>query len=142
LAAAVAAEEGDTRKSPGRKDKDWCKPNRGPHTPKLEVVTWLHALRSGGGCQWSLTWDVASRDLKVGWRCFHEEVCSGCGKKLRIVVQQVECPHWREATPAERQALDAQLADARAKRAERARSQPATNGRTSYRRKRSGGPDR
>lgn len=53
--AAIAAEERDpSKRSPSRKDKDYCKPAHGPHVMVLAKDASLSKAR----CTWELSWDA------------------------------------------------------------------------------------
>lgn len=130
-ATAIADEERDpSKRSPGRKDKDYCKPARGPHTPVLVV-------RQYGGktptCEWRASWSVRFQGWEPGWTCFHEEECADCGKWFRHL-NGTDCPDWRPITPQEESAISAQAAEMTARREAWARRKPVVTGPQGYRR--------
>ena len=132
VAAAVAADTlNPTKRAPGRKAKSWCKPNRGPHTPVMVKAK----ERTGSSCHWRLSWAWRSKDWTLGWLCFHQEECSGCGKVIRVAAGQ-DCPDWRPVRPEEQQAFDVEIARRVGVEREWTSRKPAVTGPQGYRRPR------
>jgi hypothetical protein len=134
-AAAVTAEERDPSKpSPGRKDrKNYCKPNRGPHTPALAKRSTFVTAE----CRWQVLWSSRTGGWVTGWLCVHQEECSACGRFFRFVHGD-DCPDWRPARPDEQQALDAEISRRMQAWEQRKSRKPVVAGPQSYRRTRRG----
>lgn len=127
-ARMAAAAEPVVKRPPGKKDPDLCKAlHWAPHKPVLRIreFSWKKPLK----CAWRNFW---SRDVPE-WDCNHEEVCSGCGKVLRITVGAAGCPDFHEITETEQQALDTEIELWRVRRA--ARRRPVIDGPQGYRKK-------
>jgi hypothetical protein len=94
-AAAADSTAPVPKKAPGKKDPDLCKAAhwKGPHAPELRVrqFTW-----KTGTCHWGTSYLDHGTPV---WHCTHEEVCTGCGKVLRISVSRQECPDFHDITP-------------------------------------------
>jgi hypothetical protein len=132
--AAVAVEEQDpSRRPPGKKDRRaYCKPTHGQHTPTLvKRGTFTKA------CRWRLDFDPRHREWVPEWLCFHEEVCSGCGKVLSVIGEK-DCPDWHEPAGSEREKLDAEIARRTAVRNEYEARKPVPAGPQGYRRAKGG----
>lgn len=125
--------------APGKKDPSLCKTAhwKGPHQPELRLLTfgWRRAM----GCRWAVSWRSKK---EPSWDCNHEEVCSGCGKILRISIDKEECPDFHPITADERAAIaakqaedEARIAAAVAKNPNRWRK-PVITGPQGYRRNR------
>ena len=124
---------------PGKKNRDLCKAAhwRGPHQPELRMRE--YGWRRAAVCLWAVSW--RSRDGEPSWHCGHEEVCTGCGKVLRLRIEDAECPGFHPITDAEREAIEAKRAEHEARvAAARARSRrqpkPPVTGKQGFRRKR------
>jgi hypothetical protein len=127
--AVVVAEERDpSKRSPGRKDKAYCKPAHGPHLPVLVVPP------VGGktpACGWRPSWSPREREWEPGWTCFHQQECTTCGKYFRRIGGE-ECPDWHPLTAEEVREIDARnsvLVERRIRR------KPVITGPQGYRRK-------
>jgi len=126
-AAAVAEPE---RKRPaGKKDPALCKAAhwKGLHRPVLRRQQPL------AGRDLPCTWQAAWTSDEPSWSCWHDEVCAGCGKVLRVRIGQEECPDFCPITAAELAAIEAELQRHRQIRAAR---RPVIDGPQGYRRKR------
>jgi hypothetical protein len=87
-AAAVTADAGEPRLVPGKKDRRaWCKVNKGPHTLVLGM------FEGRWTCGWNGYWRRGAPST-VSWRCYHQEVCSGCGKITRRFDLGADCPDY------------------------------------------------
>jgi hypothetical protein len=137
---ARAVSDHPAGKAPGKKDPSLCKAAhwKGPHQPELrmQVYSWRRTV----GCGWALSWRRKGDELS--WHCAHEEVCTGCGKVLRIGISGQECPDFHPITDGERTAIEAKRAEDEARiAAARAQSRwqpkPVVTGRQGYRKKRS-----
>lgn len=92
----AAQDDPAKRKPPAKKDPDLCKAQhwKAGHTPVFQ-------MRKPYTCKWWIDWTV-----KVAWSCYHEEVCSGCGKVIDPYVKGRRCPEFHGITAAEAQALE------------------------------------
>lgn len=83
--ARLQPEQG--KRAPGKKDtKRWC---RGKPGVEHEVETRLERFVTPGECGWY----ISRRTGKPMWyRCYHEDVCSSCGKILLRTRKQ--CPDY------------------------------------------------
>jgi hypothetical protein len=129
---AITAEEQDpAKRAPGRKDKKaHCKQTHGPHI--AQVVIRINLPRPVR-CGWVLSWDMRKKEWTTSWSCYHDVVCSACGKVLGLMG---ECPAKTPVTPAERRALDEEIIR-RMEDQERYRTaKPVIAGPQSYRRSR------
>jgi hypothetical protein len=128
-AAAIAAELGEPRPVPGKKDrKGRCKVAKGAHilakTKRLDLYT----------CRYSLIWNRAHQKWDIGWNCFHEVRCSACGKVFASMVSDEECPDWRILSKSRREELSEQIALREEARTRNRRVQPKVTGPQHYRR--------
>jgi hypothetical protein len=130
-AAAADQELAGAKRSPAKKDPDLCKAAhwKGLHRPKLHVRE--YGWRKKAQCKWTVRW---GRDVPV-WHCVHEEVCTGCGKILRIGIPAEECPDFHPVTEAEQDALEAEIERWRERRAARRLQRPVIDGPQGYRKK-------
>lgn len=99
--------------APGKKDPSLCKAThwKGPHQPGLRLLTfgWRRPIT----CQWDISWH--SKNDEPSWHCNHEEVCSGCGKVLRVGIKNEECPDFHPITTEERTAIEEKEAQNKAR---------------------------
>lgn len=118
------------KRAPGKKDPALCKDThwKEPHQAALRAKEfgWHDARwQRNSGCGWTLAWSVRKRRDVTGFRCIHEEVCTGCGKILRDRIPGQDCPDFRPITAEERAAIDAELERRKERAAEwRAQRQP------------------
>lgn len=130
-ASAIADEERDpSKRSPGRKDKDHCKPARGPHVPVMVNPSWCANKK----CQWRLEWQHRTRSWAPEWLCFHQQACSACGKFFRHMNGD-ECPDWHPIRTEQQQAFDEEIARRTAARQRYESRKPVAIGPQGYRRK-------
>lgn len=134
---ARAVQDDPAKKTPpGKKDPSLCKAAhwKGPHQPELRMLTFgWHRDRP---CEWAISW--RSRNGEPIWHCNHEEVCSGCGKVLRVGISDEECPDFHPITADEQAAIEAKQAenDARIASQPWRRHKPVITGPQGYRKKR------
>lgn len=122
-----AAMDSAPRRAPAKKDHSLCKDThwKGPHTPEIRQSKGMRPE-----CKWYSSYIEQGKPV---WGCVHEEVCSGCGKILRIKVGNDECPDFRPITDEELEAIKKwadRVAGIRASR------KPLIKGRQSYRKRR------
>jgi hypothetical protein len=136
--AGAARDDPARARVPGKKDPALCKAAhwKGLHQPGLRLMQW--ALNRGVGCGWIISWDSDERCDTIGYRCSHEEACTGCGRILRDRIPRRECPEYRAATAEERAELEEELARCRAARAGWMRRKPVITGPQGYRRRKAG----
>jgi hypothetical protein len=84
--------ETPAKRPPAKKDPNLCKEThwKGPHTPEIRPSKGLRP-----DCKWDSSFINPGKSV---WCCIHEEVCSGCGKILRLKVNNDECPAFRPIT--------------------------------------------
>lgn len=136
---ARAVSDDPAAKAPGKKDRDLCKAAhwRGPHQPGLRMRE--YSWRRPAACLWAVSW--RSKDGEPSWHCGHEEVCTGCGKILRLSVGDRDCPDYHAITAGEREAIEAERAEdearvAAARARNRRQPRPPVTGKRGFRRKR------
>lgn len=102
----AAQDDPAKRPPPAKKDPDMCKAQhwKAGHTPVFQMRRALY------DCKWWVDWTA-----KVAWSCWHEEVCSGCGKILDPFIKGRRCPDYHDITPAEAERM-AREKEARAER--------------------------
>lgn len=102
--AAADQELATPKRPPAKKDRDLCKAQhwKGLHTPVMRIrhpAAWRRVSK----CEWRASW---GRPPEPRWHCYHEEVCSGCGKVLSMSVGADRCPDYRPVTAAEQAEID------------------------------------
>jgi hypothetical protein len=102
--AAATPEPALARRAPGRKNtRAWCKGKVGrPHT--VQIVYPPNAFRRS--CSWAdyASWRTGEKTMR--WCCHHGEVCTVCGKVLRVShgwfggdLELLECPDYVPGPP-------------------------------------------
>jgi hypothetical protein len=93
--------------TPGKKDKDLCKTAhwRGPHQPELRMMLNPFNLKKRE-CGWGARGWISEEEIH--WYCYHDEICTGCGKVLRSFINKEECPGYHEITAEETAACEAE----------------------------------
>jgi hypothetical protein len=129
-ARAAAANDDVPKRAPGKKDKNLCKAAhwKGPHTPELRMGPVYG--RMGSRCGWGVSWHSSG----PAYLCYHEEVCTGCGKVMRISIGKEECPAYAPLTDERRAQIEQQLEESRLRRARwLGRRRPVIDGPQGYR---------
>ena len=79
------------RPARGKKNtKRWCKGHVGrEHAAELTISTkWSRTYTCGRPGEGRISFWGSDRD----WTCYHEDVCTTCGKVLRWSVPKADCP--------------------------------------------------
>jgi len=131
LAVAVTEPE---KRAPSRKDPEWCKTARGPH---VRVTVFFSHFPRVTACRWQTWYTRNDNERKLDWLCHHRQVCEACGKVLRFMLSDGECPDYDGVT-----GYDEALAEAEKNRERRQamfsdRQKPVIDGRQGYRRQKS-----
>lgn len=128
----ATADDGEPRQAPARKDRVLCKATHWKRSHKPEIRAAKDGFMARRDCRWGTS--RADPD-EPSWHCFHEEVCAGCGKVLRISVEPGECPDFHPITGAERAAVEADITRRRDLIAQQNARRPVISGPQGYRKR-------
>jgi hypothetical protein len=80
------------KKSPSKKDrKRWCGGHVGrEHQPVLQLEKYANSL--GRTCGMGQRWTFATRGFVEQWICWHQDVCSVCGRIMGYRIDAESCP--------------------------------------------------
>lgn len=129
----AAADDPAQPRPASRKNPDLCKTAhwKGPHQPVLRKRerNWKKT-----SCRWAIFWSTP----EPSWECYHEEVCTGCGKLLHISIPAEQCPDFHPITAAEQLALEQEIERWQERVTARRLRQPVIDGPQGYRKKKPG----
>jgi hypothetical protein len=129
---AAAADQGQglapAKRPPAKKDKSLCKAAhwKGPHTPEPRLQQSLRPR-----CGWEIAWD----DSRPRYFCYHEAVCTGCGKITSTSISFGDCPDSRPLTPERRAEIELEIRRREERTAEWRAHRQVIEGTQGYRRK-------